>query len=879
MEPRSRRPFWYLSRGRQTVSVEVDEELRLHLELRERELRARGLSPEEARREARRRFGDVDFTRRYCREQDLRKERRMRWGLGFEEFGRDLRIALRSLGRVPGLSATIVLTVGIALGAATAMVSLVRAVLVAPLPYEDPSSLVWIYTDNPPFKFRFSHVDYRALEADHPAFAAVAAYETRAATFTDGGQAERVTVKSVTGSYFPLLGQRAHLGRLFGPADDRHNESLAVLTHAYWVRRFASDPAVLGRPMSLDGTTHTIVGVLQPEVGPLENGVGVVTVARWPVPQRKGPFFTMAIGRLRSDVSWSVARETLHATNRRLFPIWRSSYQDEKATWGLMDLKARAIGEIGTPLLFVSCAIGCLLLIACANAVNLLLARGLQRTRELAIRGALGASRPRLLQHVLVEAGALAAGAALVAVAVAVVALRLVTDYGADYIPRINEVRFSPADLAWLAVLTFIAAVSIGIVPAWQGSRVIADRALASGRSMTESPAARRVRRALVAAEFALATPLLVAGGLVFASLDRLGRVPVGVDTDRLYTAAVSLPQARYATGEARAAFWTRARERLAELPGVEVAALADSRPPREAGQTNNFDLRDRPTPPGQNQPLCTWVGATPEFFAAVGLRLERGRLLDERSADENAIVVDRAWAERFFAGEEVVGRQRRSGGCTTCPWTTVIGVVGNVKWRGLAASGEEGTVYFPFVADQNAFVVLRASVEPASLTASLRQAVRELDPGLPLTDVATGNDLIDEALATPRYLTALTSVFAAAALALAVIGIYGVMSHFVQQHRREIGIQLALGGEPARVRRGVVRRGMILVLFGVAGGIVVALAAGRLIAALLFGISPTDPGVLIGVPAALASLALVACLVPAQRAARLDPAEILREE
>lgn len=847
--------------------------------MRSEELKARGLPADEARREALRRFGDLEFTRRYCRQQDLRKETRMRRRLSLAEFARDLRISVRSLVRLPGLSATIVLTVGIALGAAVAMLAVVRSVIVNPLPYEDPGSLVWIYTDNPPYRFRLSRVDYRALEADHPAFTAIAAYETSAVTITDGDLAERAAAKSVTGSYFPLLGQRPHVGRLFDASDDRHNDRLAVLTHAYWVRRFGSAPSILGRPMQIDGASYTIVGVLQPDVGPLENGVAAFTIARWPPPPRKGPFFTMVIGRLRPDVSRAAAADTLHATNRRLFPIWRSSYQDEKATWGLMDLKERAVGDIGTTLLFVSCAVGCLLLIACANAVNLLLARGLHRTRELAIRGALGASRGRLLQHVLVEAAALSTAAALAGLGCALLIVQLVTAYGADYIPRINELRFTAVDLAALAGLAVVAAFVIGLVPAWHGSRVAVDQALkTSGRSMTEGPAARRVRRALVAAEFALATPLLVAAALILVSLDRLGRVPVGVDTSRVLTAGVSLPGARYQEGADREAFWKRARQRLSELPGVDRAAIADSRPPDDAGQTNNFDLEDRPTPAGQNQPLCTWVGVSPEFFAAVGLRLERGRLLDDRSLAEDVVVVDRAWANRFFPGEEVVGRRLKSGGCTTCPWTTVVGVVGNVKWQGLDA-GEDGTVYFPLVDLSSAYVVLRTSGDPSSLIPMLRQAVKELDPALPLSDVATGDELVSSSLATPRYLSAVTGVFALSALALAVVGIYGVMSHFVQQNRRDLGIRLALGGDPARVRRDVVWQGLMLVIAGVLGGVVAAFATGRLLTTLLFGVSPTDPRMTLGVPAGLVAIAIVACLLPAQRAARLDPAQILRDE
>jgi putative ABC transport system permease protein len=723
-----------------------------------------------------------------------------------------------------------------------------------------------------------SVVDYRALEADHPTFSSVAAYQTSPVTVTEQALAERVSAKSVTGSYFPLLGQKPHIGRVFDVSDDAGRDRVAVLTYPYWTRRFASDPAVLGRSITIDGASFTIVGVLQRTMGPLEHDVAVFTAARWPTPTRKGPFFTMVLGRLRADVSRAAAADALRATNVRLFPIWRSSYQDEKATWGMLDLKERVVGDVGSRLFFVLAAVACVLLIGCANAVNLLIARGLHRARELAIRGALGASRGRLLQHLLVEAGVLTGGAALVGVGIAALSLQLVTIYGADYIPRIDEVRLSGAGLIWLTCLALASGLIIGLVPALYSARIPVEQALkTSGRSATDSPAARRVRRALVAVEFALATPLLVAAALVLASLDQLNRVPVGISTAGVLTASVSLSGPQYGRESDRAAFWKRGLERLAALPGVEGAAVSDSRPPEESGQRNNFDLEDHPTPPGQNQPICPWVGVSPEFFKTVGLPLERGRLLDDYSLRDDVVVVDRAWANRFFPGQEVLGRRFRNGGCTTCPWTTVVGVVGNVKWTGLEAP-EDGTVYFPFVDLRNAFFVLKTSRDPSTLASSLRQAVKELDPGLAVSSMATGDELVSEALSTPRYLSVLIGIFAIAALVLSVVGIYGVMAYFVQQHTRDIGIRLALGGEPSRVRRMVVFHGMRLVLVGVVVGIGAAFVSNRLMASLLFGVSPTDLRTMIGVPATLVMVAVVACLVPAQRAARLDPADILRE-
>jgi predicted permease len=793
-------------------------------------------------------------------------------------FWKDVVYGIRSLVRTPVLTATIVLTVGIGLGATTAMLGVIQAVLIDPLPYAQPESLVWIYTDNPPNRFPFSVVDYRALEADHAEFSAIAGYQTGTLTVTDAGNAEQVTVRTVTGSYFPLLGQAPVVGRLFDPADDTRGDNTVVLAHTYWTRRFAGDRSVLGRTMTLDGVSYTIVGVLQKSVGPLEHDIELFKAAHWPQPRRKGPFFIRVLARLRPDVSRPAALDALHATNGRLFPIWKSSYQDEKATWGMQDLKERALGDVASMLLFVLGAVGCVLLIACANAVNLLIARAFDRGRELAIRSALGASRGRILQQLLVETSVLAGAAALVSLAVASGSLKLVTTYGMDYIPRLDEVHLSGAVLGWLAVLAAISGLIIGLVPAIHSSRLRVERSLRSGgRSATDGPAARRVRGVLVAAEFALATPLIVAAVLVMASLDRLSRVPVGVDMDRMLTAGIALPAARYPQPADRQAFWKRALDRLAALPGVESVAITDSRPPSESNNTNNFDLEDRPTPPGQNQPVCTWVSASPGFFKAAGLILERGRLLDDHSEQDNLIVVDRAWADRFFPGKEVLGRRLHEGGCTSCAWTTVIGVVNTVKYVGLDST-DDGTVYYPFVSFPNGYFVLRSGGSPARLVAPLRDAARELDPSLPLTSVATGSELVSDSLTQPRYLSVLVGMFAAAALLLSVVGIYGIMAHFVQQHARDIGIRLALGGEPSRVRRMVVLRGLRLVLIGVVTGVAAAFLTARLMTAVLFGVSATDPRAMIAVPVALMLIAATACLAPAMRAARVDPAKMLRE-
>ena len=794
---------------------------------------------------------------------------------------RDASYSIRSLVRMPALAATIVLTVGLGLGATAALLTIARTVLLDPLPYANPDALVWIYTDNPPYWFRFSVVDYRALEADHPAFSEIAGYQNRQVTVSEGGRAERLISKTVTGAYFGLLGHRPALGRLFEPADEGRGEPVVVLSHGYWNRQFGSDRSVLGRAVQLDGVSHTVVGVVGPSAGPLENNVDFYTPANWPQPRRKGPFFMTVLARLRADISPQVARETLRATNARLFPIWRSSYQDEKATWNMVDLKTRVVGEARSPLLLVLGAVVCVLLIACANTINLLIARALGRRRDLAIRTALGASRGRLVQQSLVETALLTSGAALVGLATAAGALQLVKTYGPGYVPRLDEIEFSWRVLGPLGALSLLSALLIASVQVVQSVHGTSAAQPGPERAGTDGPAARRIRRALVAAEFALATPLLLGAVLIASSLFMLNRVEVGIDTARVLTAEVSLPSARYPDEAATRTFWQRALEQLSATPGVEAAALTDSRPPHEGYNQNNFDLEARPTPPGENQPICPWIAASPGFFKTMGLRLEEGRLFDSTDLRSEGplltVIVDRAWARRFFPDGTAVGRRMREGGCTECPWITVVGVVSTVKFSGLDGL-DDGAVYYPFVDVPTGYLVVRTAGDPRTFAPVVRRIVDRLDPALAVSEVATGDELVASSLVVPRYLGSLVAMFAVAALLLSIVGVYGVMTHFVQQHTREIGIRLALGGEPSAMRRMIVGQGMRLAMFGVVVGIGAALWGSRLLTGFLYGVRATDPFVLTSAALILIALAALACVVPARRAARLDPAQILRE-
>jgi predicted permease len=796
---------------------------------------------------------------------------------------RDLRYGARSLGRSPGLALTVVLTVGLGIGATATLAGMTDAVLIRSLPYPDAGRLVRIFTDSPPNWFPFSVADYRTLEREQTVFAQVAGYQNLSLTYTSGTTAERVRAKGVTAGYFALLGLSAAQGRVFDRSDAGADRApLAVVSHDFWTRMLGADPGIVGRSITLDGAAYVVAGVLAPGNGPFERGVDVFTLERWATPQRKGPFFIAVIGRLAPTVGTAAADAELHAINRRMFPIWRASYQDERATWSTRDLKTWVVGNVRTPLLLVMAAVTVLFGIACINAANLLVVRAVQRRREAAVRAALGASRARLVMLVLAENVLLAVAAGLVGTLLGLGGLRIAASAGADYISRTAEFTLSANLIAFLAGLVAISTVVFTAIPLLSVLGVRVDAALrGGGRWSSEGAGVRRVRRVLVAAEFAAAVPLLIAAGLLAGSLSRLQHVDPGFQSEGLLTAEVSLPQGRYPSPTDVRLGFERLHQRLLAVPGVLAASSADSLPPVDASNINNFDLEDRPTPPGRDQPVTPWISIEPDYFAAMGIQLQRGRLLEARDYAQDAppvVVVDRAWAQRLFPGEEVLGRRFKEGGCTTCAWTTVVGLVSTVMYQGLDTA-PDGAVYSPIVdGARSRFLIVRASSGAAGLAPSLMRAVKDVDPTLPVTSLATGEALLTNALEVPRYLSAVVVTFSLVALLVSVVGIFGVMSQVVEQQARDIGIRIALGGAAGAVKRMILGNGLRVALAGTAIGLAAAFGVTRFMRTILFEIGPTDLLTFSMVTAGVVVLAAIATWIPAGRAARIDPAVVLRD-
>ncbi len=795
---------------------------------------------------------------------------------------RDLLHSVRSLARTPTLTLTIVSTLGLGIGATTAIFSVVNAVLIEPLPYADSDQLVRIYTLSPPNNWPLSVADYRALNEQQTSFTAVAGYYNATMTFNHDDVAERIDGKFVTSTYFSLLGVTPLHGSLFTAGDGAQGtERKMVVSHGFWTRHLDGDESANGQTLQFNGAVFTLVGILPLEVGPFEHNRDFYAAVQWDVPPRKGPFFITALGRLAPGIDEPAAREELRAINRRLFPVWQVSYQDQRASWGMQSVKELVIGDVGSTLVIVLGAVAFVLLIASTNAANLLVARATYRGRELAVRAALGASRRRLLQHLLAESTVLATVGALLGLTLAVAGIKLLTTVGADFIPRTQEVGLDGPTVWFLLAITLGSALLFGLIPSLHGAKSqFATTLRSESRSATESVGSRRLRRALVVTQFAVAAPLLIGAGLLIGTLANLQRVDPGFNTEGVLTASMSLPAATYPERSDVIGFWDEALTRIEALPGVQGAVLADGRPPGEINMTNNFDLLDQPTPPNQSQPATPWVGATQGYFKLLGIPLLEGRAFDDRDATGPRVtIVDQAWARRFYPNESALGRQFYSGGSTTSP-VTVVGVVGDVKLMGLDAP-EEGTVYWPLARGTARFryLIIRTSTDAFSVLPSVRQVINNLDPSLPLSNVATVDELYANSLDTPRYLTILVGAFAGVALLLSVIGIYGVMSYFVQQHTRDIGIRIALGGGRSNVIRMIVGQGMGLVGVGVAVGIGGAIFLTRYMSSVLFEVGTTDVLTFATVSVVMLGIALLACFVPARRAATLDPATTLREE
>jgi putative ABC transport system permease protein len=805
------------------------------------------------------------------------------------ELVQDLRYGLRMLGRSPGLTAAAILTLALGISANTSIFSVVDAVLLRPLPYPGDGTLVSVHqtwASSPGDHDVLSTDDVVALREGARALGPVAAYFSPVGGFavTGPGDPERVNGTAATADLFDVLGARPALGRGFVAGDGRPGAApVVILSHALWQRRFGGDPAVLGRTIGVNDQSHVIVGVMPKGFRFPHQRVADI----WPIfrPERSNsrpPFFISAVARLRPGVDPAAIRDELQVITKRI----KDRFPESPSDWqlGTAPLKEEMIGDARPALLVLLGAVALVLFIATANIANLLLARATARRKEMAIRATLGASRARLIRQLLTESLLLAGIGGLLGALLSLWETELLVRLGPGNLPRLNEVGVDIQVLTYTLVVTVVCGLVFGLAPALQASRSgLTARLHDGGRGATDR-GGRRLRSILVVSEFTLAVMLLVGAGLLIRSFLRLQQVNPGFEAGEILTASISLPEARYADEPARSAFFQKLLARTGSLPGVKAVALSMALPPNLLVMTNPYTIEGRPLPPGQHAPAIAQLLISPDYFRVLGVPVLRGRPFDatDTRTSPPVLVINQTMASTLFPGEDPIGRRLQLGDPDPkAPWVAIVGVVGDVKYTGLDAVPAPA-MYTPYEQDlwwPTMYLVVRSSVDAAGLAQAVRTEVAALDPQLPVADVRTMSELLGRSVAEPRFRTALLGIFACVALLLAAVGIYGILSYTVGQRTQEIGIRMALGARRQDVLALVLRDGMALVAAGVGIGLIAALALSRVLSGLLFGVGPMDAWSFGAAAMVMAAAALMACYVPASRAARVDPMVALRAE
>ncbi|HEY6189219.1 MAG TPA: ABC transporter permease [Pyrinomonadaceae bacterium] len=863
----------------EAVHQDIDDELRFHIRMRTQENIERGMSPEDARRDAEQRFGNTG------RIKDMGWD--VRGGGWLETLWQDVRYGSRMLRKHPGFSLMAIVTLALGIGANTAIFSIVNGVLLRPLPYPEPDRLERVVQQNGSMnRFGMSVADFQALEKEYAKIGSVAAFSRRAVTLTGGELPEQIQATFAAGEFFKILGVTPSIGRTFLPGEDRPGaDRVAVISNGFWQRRLAADPKVIGQQLTLDGISYTVIGIMPPDfVSPEATAPDLWPILQLETPKRRGPFTLRVITRRNAGVSEQQSREELHRIARQTFIQWAPTFDDASATYVSTPLKKALIGDIGTTLLVLFGAVGCVLLLASVNVANLLLARASTRQQEIAIRAALGAGRLRLVRQLFTESLLLAILGGAAGLLLAVWGVDMLLALSPETIPRMDQVRVDGFVLGFAALGTVVSCLVFGLVPAlYNVNPDLGEPLKGGGRGSAEVPGRRRLRDLLVITEFALALPLLIGAGLMINSFMRLQQVNPGFEPDHILTVSLPLPALKYPKVEQAANFHKEMLRRVQALPGIKSASISTGLP-LEGGETNDFKLEIRPTPPGKSDDVAEFMSISPEYFHTLSIPLLKGRYLTEQD-DANAapvMVISEAMAKRYFPGEDPIGMRLKTGGCTECPWTTIVGVVGDVKNEGLRAE-DDSAMYCPFTQEpfniRMMTLVLRTEGDPASYVASVRREVNSIDPDLALADIRTMDQLMSRSLGQSRYRGVLLGIFAIVALTLAAVGIYGVIAYAVSQRTREIGIRIALGARKLDIFKMVVGHGMILSLIGVAIGVAASLMLTRYLSSLLYGVSSTDLTTFASVVVLLITVALLACSIPARRATRVDPMNALRHE
>jgi putative ABC transport system permease protein len=811
----------------------------------------------------------------------------------------DVRFAIRQLLKNPGFTAVAVLTLALGIGANAAIFSVVSSVLLRPLPYPDSGRLVWLsergsdWSGGP-----IAYPNFRDWREQQTVFEALGLYAFSSFALTGRDEPIQVAASYVSADVFTALRVQPAIGRAFTAAEDKPGGApVVVLSHALWRDRFGGDANVVGRPITLDGRDYTVIGVMPsgfafPSDVSLWAPVGPLSAwTNWQNRQEHPGL--LAIARLKPEVTLEQARAEMDAIATRLEQQYPETNKTRRVQVDL--LLDNQVGNVSRALWTLLIAVAVVLVIACANVANLLLARAATRQQEMAVRAALGAGRRRIIAQLLTESVLLAVLGGAAGLLLAQWGLHLILAIGHDSIPRVESVRLDETVLLFSAALVLMTGVLFGLAPAWQATRVDLQRNLNSGSRGT-TQGRPRLRQALVVAEVALTVLLLMSAGLFLRSFSRLQAVNPGFAAERVLAFRVSLPDRKYDSIEKQLAFYNQLVDRLRSLPGVSAASVTSKVPLDPHSWDTTFLIDGRPElPPGERPSMdVQFVG--PDYFRAVGIPVISGHPFSDRddrshlsgSGDEkdlnaglNCIMIDEEFTRTYFPTEDPIGRRIRLPWGEKVPPLTIVGVVRRVKLKALDESGGKVQAYLPFLQAPmgGMSVVVKSAVPPRSLAAAARSQVNALDPELPVFDLHTLEELRNDSIAPRRLNLILTATFAGLALALAVIGLYGVLAHAVNQRRREIGVRVALGARRIDVLNLVVGQGMRLALLGVGLGLLVAVALTRLLRGLLFEIKPSDPLTFFVVTGAVIAVALLACWLPARRAANVDPMVAVRYE
>ena len=822
----------------------------------------------------------------------------------------DLKFGVRMLLATPRVTVTALLSLALGIGATTAIFTVVNAVILRPLPFADPDRLVAVWETSPDNNRRWvAPANFLDWRRDARSFSALAAYDLYSVNLTGrrpsredalrpglaGASAaadhrpERLRAASVSGNFWSLFGVKAVAGQTFTEAQDAPGaQPVVMLTHGAWQRLFGGDSGVVGGALILDGRPHTVVGVLPPDFDFLGPDLDIVTSADRAIPssfpgvtgdltQNRDVHIISVIGRLRPGVSVEQAQAEMTTIMRRL-------EQEYPINTGLgarvVSLHEDVVAESRTALLLLLAAVGFLLLIACVNVANLLLARAVARQREMGIRVSLGAGRARLVRQVLTEMALLGALGGALGLLLATWGVQGLLALAPEGLPRAGEVRVDAATMAVAACLSLGTALLFGLVPALHATNPRMHLAMQADSTRTsEGRGQRRMQQALVISELTLAQILLAGAGVLIASLVNVQNVELGFTPDRLLAVELTLPPAKYAAPERKLAFNRAVLEKMEALPGVRAAAATLTVPLRGA-INRGVRLLDRPEPPPGQQPQIDFMIVSSGYFRTLGIPVVAGRSFSgqDRADTPRVAMVSQAMVKRFWPDGNVIGQRLRFGSKEA----EVVGIVGDVRQRD-PARAPEPLLYIPLDQDSESWsfiaFALRAQGDPASLSSAVRDAVLAVDPDQPVARIRTLDEIADTLLASRRFNTILISAFSAIALLLAAIGTYGVMAYSVTRRTREIGVRMALGARPADVLRMVLGQGGALVAIAIGLGLAGALATNRLLAQQLFEVNATDPGTLAAGALTLSAIALFACYIPARRAMRIQPLQALRQD